>query len=77
MQAQQSAIEGAHGLEQFPETATVTLNTYLDDWLKDYDVTIITTPGQGYATWYQILYFMDEHKSLKKYGEKLRTIILS
>ena len=39
------------------------------DWLKDYDVTIITTPGQGYATWYQILYFMDEHKSLKKYSK--------
>ena len=37
MQAQQSAIEGAHGLEQFPETATATLNYYLDDWLKDYD----------------------------------------
>lgn len=39
------------------------------DWLKNYDVTIIATPGQGYSTWYQILYFMDVHNLLKKYSK--------
>ena len=37
MQAQQAAISGAHGVEQYPDVTNDNLNYYLQDWMKDYD----------------------------------------
>ena len=37
MQAQQAAISGAHGVEQFPDPSVENLNYYVSDWMKDYD----------------------------------------
>ena len=37
MQAQKSAITGAHGMETYPDPIENGFSYYLDDWLKDYD----------------------------------------
>ena len=37
MQAQKSAISGAHGVETFPDAAGTGKSQYLNDWLKEYD----------------------------------------
>ena len=35
------------------------------DWLKKYNTTVIATPAQGYATWAQLFYYLDNTHRLK------------
>ena len=37
MQSMQAAIQGAHGLKQFPNVTETGLNYYAEDWLDDFD----------------------------------------
>ena len=37
MQSMQAAIQGAHGLIQFPDVTETDLNYYAEDWLDDFD----------------------------------------
>ncbi len=37
MQSMQAAIQGAHGLKQFPDVTGSTLNNYAENWLDDFD----------------------------------------
>ncbi|MBF85741.1 MAG: hypothetical protein CL489_14895 [Acidobacteria bacterium] len=41
------------------------------DWLKKYDVTVIATPAQGYATWVQLFKQLDETQRLKRKYDKI------
>ena len=39
------------------------------DWLKNYNVTVFSCPGQGYASWLQILDSLVITKKIKKYDK--------
>ena len=39
------------------------------DWFKNYNVTVIACPGQGYTSWLQILNSLEKTKKIKKYDK--------
>jgi hypothetical protein len=41
------------------------------DWLKDYNITVISTLAQGYATWAQFVHHLDNTGRLKRRYDKI------
>ena len=39
------------------------------DVFKGHNVTVISTPGNGYSLWFQILFLMDRYKKIKQYDQ--------